>query len=83
MLSFAISDSLIVIMEAYLLRCQESKTSDFDVVFLCEADKVCAVLFLWVSVVDNNAVAFKDLLLGHFVALLFSFQRVTVYSGIF
>lgn len=73
MLSLVIGHSLIVIVEANLLRGQEDEAAHLISVFLRQVDKVLTIFLLRVCVINHNAVTLFDLLLGHFVAFLLGF----------
>lgn len=83
MLSFIISNSLVVIMETNFFWSQESKTSEVYSMFLGQSDEISSIIFLRVCIVNNNTVSLQNLLLSDLITFLFCLQSISIYSGIF
>lgn len=82
-LSLVIYQSLIIVVETNLFRCQKSKTSDFQSMFFCQSNKVSSIFCFRVSVVNNYTVTFIYLLLCNLITLLLCFQCISVDSWVF
>lgn len=66
-----VGNSLVVVVEADIFRGQELKAPNFVSIFLGETDKVTPVLFLRVSIVDDDAITLFYLFLSYFITFLF------------
>lgn len=83
MLSFLISDSLVIIVETHLFCCHKPETSDFDAVLFGQPNKICSVLFFWICIVNYDAFTFQNLLFSYLVAFFFCFQGISIDSWVF
>ena len=83
MLSFFITNSLIIVVETNFFCCHKSEASHLDSVFFSQSNKVSSVFLFWICVINYNTFSFENLFFCHFVTFFFCLQSISIHTRIF